>query len=188
MAKDTLITTVDSHTAGEPTRVITEGLPTIPGDTIGEQMAYFRENLDHIRTALIHEPRGNRHLVGAVVLPSNRPDADFGAFYADRAEEENMLKQKVEKLTDDQVRQEIDSLARWELRDGKFHREFKFENFIDAFGFMTKLAFVAERIDHHPEWQNVYNRVSISLTTHDLGGPSNLDVELARAANLYFGE
>ncbi len=85
MAKDTLITTVDSHTAGEPTRVITEGLPTIPGDTIGEQMAYFRENLDHIRTALIHEPRGNRHLVGAVILPSNRPDADFGAFYLDHS-------------------------------------------------------------------------------------------------------
>ena len=85
MAKDTLITTVDSHTAGEPTRVITEGLPPIPGDTIGQQMAYFRENLDHIRTALLHEPRGDRHLVGAVVLPSNRPDADFGAFYLDHS-------------------------------------------------------------------------------------------------------
>ena len=85
MAKDTLITTVDSHTAGEPTRVITEGLPTIPGDTIGEQMAYFRENLDHIRTALLHEPRGHRHLVGAVVLPSTRSDADFGAFYLDHS-------------------------------------------------------------------------------------------------------
>ena len=85
MAKDTLITTVDSHTAGEPTRVITEGLPTIPGDTVGQQMTYFRENLDHIRTALLHEPRGNRHLVGAVVLPSTRPDADFGAFYLDHS-------------------------------------------------------------------------------------------------------
>ena len=85
MTKDTLITTVDSHTAGEPTRVITEGLPAIPGDTIGQQMAYFRGNLDHIRTALLHEPRGNRHLVGAVVLPSTRPDADFGAFYLDHS-------------------------------------------------------------------------------------------------------
>ena len=53
---------------------------------------------------------------------------------------------------------------------------------------MTKLAIVAERIDHHPEWTNVYNRVSMSLTTHDTGGISNLDIELARAADLYHGK
>ena len=98
-----------------------------------------------------------------------------------------MAKQLIEKLSEGQIRGVVSSLQGWELREGKLHREFKFENFIDAFGFMTRLAFVAERIGHHPEWEHVYNRVSISLTTHDLGGLSNLDVELARAANHYFG-
>lgn len=97
-----------------------------------------------------------------------------------------MAKQLIEKLSEGQIRDVVSSLQGWELREGKLHREFKFENFIDAFGFMTRLAFVAERIGHHPEWENVYNRVSISLTTHDLGALSNLDVELARAANHYF--
>ncbi len=97
-----------------------------------------------------------------------------------------MHKQKREALTDEALKKELSSLTGWELVDGKLHREFKFENFIDAFAFMTKLAFVAERIDHHPEWQNVYNRVIISLTTHDVRAVSNLDVELARAADHYF--
>jgi 4a-hydroxytetrahydrobiopterin dehydratase len=56
---------------------------------------------------------------------------------------------------------------------------FKFENFIDAFGFMSKAALVAEKMDHHPEWFNVYNRVDVTLSTHDCGGLSSLDVELA---------
>ena len=56
---------------------------------------------------------------------------------------------------------------------------FKFSNFIDAFGFMSKAALVAEKMDHHPEWFNVYNRVEVTLSTHDCGGLSSLDVELA---------
>jgi len=79
--------------------------------------------------------------------------------------------------------QEIESrltqLSGWRLESGKLHREFRFENFIAAFGFMTRVALVAEKMDHHPEWSNVYNRVKVDLTTHDAGGLTELDFELA---------
>lgn len=98
-----------------------------------------------------------------------------------------MHQQNVVKLSDEDLQKELSTLEHWELAGGKLHREFQFENFIEAFGFMTKLAIVAERINHHPEWSNVYNRVSVSLVTHDKNAITNLDVELARAAELYFG-
>jgi proline racemase/trans-L-3-hydroxyproline dehydratase len=81
MRLERIITTVDSHTAGEPTRVITGGLPHIPGNTMAEKMEYFRANLDFIRTTIIHEPRGHRDMIGAVLLPPTRKEADFGVFY-----------------------------------------------------------------------------------------------------------
>ena len=58
-------------------------------------------------------------------------------------------------------------------------KEFKFDNFVEAFGFMTNIALMAEKIDHHPEWKNTYNRVEIVLTTHDKGGLTKLDIKLA---------
>ena len=58
-------------------------------------------------------------------------------------------------------------------------KEFKFDNFVEAFGFMTKIALMAEKINHHPEWKNTYNRVEIVLTTHDKGGLTKLDIKLA---------
>ena len=72
------------------------------------------------------------------------------------------------------------SLSGWTLRDGKIHREFRFDDFVGAFGFMSRAALVAEKMDHHPEWSNVWNRVSVSLTTHDAGGVTELDLALAR--------
>jgi 4a-hydroxytetrahydrobiopterin dehydratase len=66
------------------------------------------------------------------------------------------------------------------LVDGRLHRDLVFADFVEAFGFMTKVALVAEAMDHHPQWSNVWNRVSIDLVTHDTGGLSNLDVELAQ--------
>jgi 4a-hydroxytetrahydrobiopterin dehydratase len=75
-----------------------------------------------------------------------------------------------------------DALARldgWRLIDGKLHRELRFGNFVHAFGFMSSVALVAEAMNHHPEWRNVYDRVAIDLTTHDAGGISQRDVELA---------
>jgi len=83
MKIERIINTVDSHTAGAPTRVITGGLPQIPGDSMAEKMVYFQENLDYIRTTIIHEPRGHRGMIGAVLLPAARKEADFGVFYLD---------------------------------------------------------------------------------------------------------
>lgn len=57
----------------------------------------------------------------------------------------------------------------WDERDGALHREFTFADFSEAFAFMTRVAFIAEKLDHHPNWSNVYHRVSISLTSHDAG-------------------
>jgi 4a-hydroxytetrahydrobiopterin dehydratase len=75
------------------------------------------------------------------------------------------------------------TLPEWQYqkdRGGLIKRDFKFSNFIEAFGFMARVALLAEKSDHHPEWFNVYNRVSITLTTHDAQGLSMRDIELAR--------
>ena len=68
----------------------------------------------------------------------------------------------------------------WVIKEEKLYKAFKFANFITAFGFMTKVAILAEKANHHPEWCNVYNRVEISLTTHDAAGISKRDFELAQ--------
>lgn len=84
-------------------------------------------------------------------------------------------------LTDAQVQQGIASLDGWRLSDDKLFRRYEFADFIAAFGFMAKVALLAETANHHPEWLNVYNRVDIWLTSHDIGGISERDFELARA-------
>jgi len=70
----------------------------------------------------------------------------------------------------------------WTAAEGRdaIQKTFKFKSFIEAFGFMTQTAIYAEKLNHHPEWFNVYNRVEVTLTTHDCGGLSILDVELAK--------
>ncbi len=68
----------------------------------------------------------------------------------------------------------------WEIKQGKISRGWKFRNFIEAFGFITKVAIISESLGHHPNWSNVYSSVKIELTTHDLGGLSNLDIKLAK--------
>jgi 4a-hydroxytetrahydrobiopterin dehydratase len=98
-----------------------------------------------------------------------------------------MSRDGVVKLSSEEIQHLLASLENWSLVDGKLHRELVFESFIEAFAFMTKLAIVAERINHHPEWSNVYNRVRIALVTHDENGITNLDVELARAVEHYYG-
>ncbi|RKT43555.1 4a-hydroxytetrahydrobiopterin dehydratase [Thiocapsa rosea] len=67
----------------------------------------------------------------------------------------------------------------WNLADGKLHKEFRFKDFVEAFGFMSRVALVAESMDHHPEWRNVYNHVVVDLATHDAGGITALDFTLA---------
>lgn len=73
-------------------------------------------------------------------------------------------------------------LTRWRPVDGRdaIRRTFLFASFNEAFGFMTRVALLADRMDHHPEWSNVYNRVEVLLSTHDAGGVTDLDLELAR--------
>jgi 4a-hydroxytetrahydrobiopterin dehydratase len=78
------------------------------------------------------------------------------------------------------------ALSAWSLRQGKLHRELAFDSFQQAFGFMTAVALVAQRMDHHPEFYNVYNRVSLTLWTHDVSGLTVLDFELATAAEDLF--
>jgi len=79
--------------------------------------------------------------------------------------------------------------AGWETVDGRdaVKKTFVFKNFIEAFGFMTQAAIWAEKLNHHPEWFNVYNRVEVKLTTHDTGGLSELDVKLAGAMDQLAG-
>ena len=74
-------------------------------------------------------------------------------------------------------------LPEWEYLEKRLIREFRFANFIDAFAFMTKVAIIAEGMNHHPEWSNVYAQVKIQLSTHYLGGVSNLDLDLAKKIN-----
>ncbi len=73
------------------------------------------------------------------------------------------------------------TLTQWQVGDARLKRQWQFSDFSEAFAFMTRVALLAESMQHHPNWSNVYNRVTIELTTHDLGGLSNLDAELARS-------
>jgi 4a-hydroxytetrahydrobiopterin dehydratase len=88
-------------------------------------------------------------------------------------------------MTDKKTTAAIAELTNWKVVDDKLNRAFKFDNFVDAFGFMTKVAIVAEKMGHHPELSNVYNRVVIDLTTHDLGGIGPLDIELAKKIDTF---
>ena len=74
---------------------------------------------------------------------------------------------------------------KWEIEDNgkKLKKEFKFKSFIEAFSFMTKIAIYAEKKDHHPEWFNVYSTVEVTLSTHDAGGVTSLDLDMAREMN-----
>ena len=75
----------------------------------------------------------------------------------------------------------IEKNPSWIIDNKTIKKEFKFYNFIDAFGFMSKVALLSEKMDHHPEWQNTYNKVKINLTTHDKGGITNNDIKLAES-------
>jgi 4a-hydroxytetrahydrobiopterin dehydratase len=89
------------------------------------------------------------------------------------------------KLTDTELASALAALPGWELRAGKLHRNFRFRDFRAAFAFMTHCALAAEALDHHPDWSNVYDRVSVDLLTHDVGGITRLDLELARLMSGY---
>ena len=94
----------------------------------------------------------------------------------------------VPQLTEEERDWALSGLPEWSLRDDKLAivRKFKFADFSQAFAFMTRVALIAEKRDHHPEWSNVYNRVEITLTTHDAGGLSQRDVDMAAAIDGFF--
>jgi 4a-hydroxytetrahydrobiopterin dehydratase len=85
----------------------------------------------------------------------------------------------MKKLTEGEISAAVTRLPGWSVKDGKLHREYKFPDFAHAMGFMMTAAPAIERLDHHPEWANVYNRVTVDLSTHDAGGVTQKDCELA---------
>jgi 4a-hydroxytetrahydrobiopterin dehydratase len=86
---------------------------------------------------------------------------------------------KAKKLTDNEITAKLPKLPKWKIENGKLHREYAFTDFVQAFGFMSSVALLAEGMNHHPEWLNVYKTVKIDLTTHDCGGISERDFTLA---------
>ena len=84
------------------------------------------------------------------------------------------------RLSDEDIDKELEKLQGWSKVNEKLHKEFSFDSFNQAFGFMTRAAMEIEKMNHHPEWFNVYNRITIDLTTHDAGGITKNDVNLAK--------
>ena len=86
----------------------------------------------------------------------------------------------VPKLDDAEIRQALRDLPDWRMEGGKLHRVYRFRDFVEAWGFMSAASLLIQQMDHHPEWSNVYHTVTVDLVTHDAGGVSERDVELAR--------
>ncbi len=87
------------------------------------------------------------------------------------------------RLSDADIDEELKNLAGWSVVNEKLHKEFQFESFNQAFGFMTRAAMEIEKMNHHPEWFNAYNRITVELTTHDAGGITKNDIDLAKILN-----
>ena len=92
---------------------------------------------------------------------------------------------RVPKLSDEAIEEALRAHPGWSIEADKLHREFRFADFNAAFAFMTRVALAAEQLDHHPEWSNVFDRVVVDLTTHDAGGLSPRDFELAAKMDLF---
>jgi 4a-hydroxytetrahydrobiopterin dehydratase len=100
-----------------------------------------------------------------------------------RLDAEEAAMARVEKLSEAEITDRLPQVSGWALIDNQLQRTFTFGNFVQAFGFMTSVALLAESMDHHPDWSNVYHRVTIGLNTHDVGGISQLDFDLAKKIN-----
>ena len=87
------------------------------------------------------------------------------------------------RLSEEEINEELKNLPGWSVVNEKLHKEIQFDSFNQAFGFMTMAAMEIEKMNHHPEWSNVYNRLVIELTTHDAGGITSNDINLARILN-----
>ena len=91
-------------------------------------------------------------------------------------------------LQDEELKELVVKIPNWEVESAQIQREFNFTNFIEAFSFMTKVALICEKYNHHPNWENVYSKLIIRLNTHDLGGITNLDQVLASEINKIFNK
>ena len=91
-------------------------------------------------------------------------------------------------LTEDQIAEWLPSLDRWERRGAHLHRELSFRDFSEAFGFLTMVALLSERMHHHPDWSNSWNKVVLDITNHAAGGLTEIDFELANAIDTALGE
>lgn len=89
----------------------------------------------------------------------------------------------IERLDDDEIEAALTALDGWEMVDGRLYREYGFDDFVEAIGFMVRAAIWAEMLNHHPDWSNLYKTVRIFLETHDVDGISRLDLELAAKMN-----
>ena len=87
---------------------------------------------------------------------------------------------EMRKLSEAEIASRLSEVPGWSCTDGKLQNSFNFASFVEAFGFMSSVALLAEGMNHHPDWSNVYNRVNIALNTHDVGGVSDLDFSLAQ--------
>lgn len=87
------------------------------------------------------------------------------------------------RLSQTDIDEELKNLPGWSVVNEKLHKEFQFDSFNQAFGFMTRAAMEIEKMNHHPEWLNVYNKITIELTTHDAGGITKNDINLAKILN-----
>lgn len=87
------------------------------------------------------------------------------------------------KLSEEKLEEELSKLSGWSIVNDKLHKEFLFENFNQAFGFMARASMEIEKMNHHPEWFNVYNKITVDLTTHDSGGITKNDINLAKILN-----
>ena len=87
------------------------------------------------------------------------------------------------RLSSEEISEELKNLPGWSIKDEKLHKDFEFDDFNQAFGFMTRAAMHIEKLNHHPEWFNVYNKLTVDLMTHDAGGITQNDIELAKFLN-----
>jgi len=91
------------------------------------------------------------------------------------------------KLLEQEIAAELRKLGGWSVVNGNLHRVFEFQDFTQAFGFMTRVALAAEKMDHHPDWSNSWNKVTVDLSTHSAGGLTDKDFDLARKIQQIYG-
>jgi 4a-hydroxytetrahydrobiopterin dehydratase len=129
--------------------------------------------------SLAHAGKDDREKESAVATGDLTAEEPRAISWFDGAAMTQTMTERPVRLSDSEALAKSGSVPDWELRDEALSRQFEFRDFAAAFTFMTAVAFVAERRNHHPDWSNVYNKVTIRLTTHDAGGLTENDFAMA---------